>query len=76
MILRSLTFSSVKFHEIIIFKSHCVSELMYYKGPNNSRVRNNSRGRKNFQNLIIVGTGIIVGGGKCQNVGAGKNAKM
>ena len=53
-------------------KGSCI----YYKGPNNSRVRNNSRGRKNFQNLIIVGTGIIVGGGKCQNVGAGKNAKM
>ena len=31
---------------------------------NNSRDWNNSRGRKNFQNLIIVGTGIIVGGGK------------
>ena len=36
----------------------------YYKDPNNSRGRNNSREWKIIQNLIKVGGGIIVGGGK------------
>ena len=37
---------------------------MYYKDPNNSRGRNNSREWTIIQNLIKVGVGINVGGGK------------
>ena len=40
------------------------SIFAYYKDPNNSRGRNNSREWKIIQNLIKVGGGIIVGGGK------------
>ena len=44
------------------------SQNKYYKDPNSSRVRNNSREWKIIQNLIKVGSGIIVGGGKKQPI--------